>query len=195
MSFSALILAGGQSKRMGRDKAWLETGGQPLLARQIALARESGAREVFVSGRPGRDYSAFGCPVLLDQFPDAGPLAGIERGLDATSSPLLLVLAVDLPGLKVELLQRLSAQCRDEQGAIPRIAGRLEPLAAFYPRIAHPLAISLLKERSVAVRSFATLCVQSGLATFADLPGAAETAFTNWNVPGDVRPVVSGPDR
>ena len=85
MIFSAVILAGGKSLRMGRDKAWLEIEGQTLLARQIALARETGAAEIFISGRADADYSAFGCPVLQDGFPDAVPLAGIERALDASS--------------------------------------------------------------------------------------------------------------
>src|SRR5258705_13766374 len=89
MNFSAVILAGGKSSRMGRDKAWLEAGGQSLLARQIGLVRELGAAEVFISGRADADYSEFGCRVLQDKFPDAGPLAGIERALDATTSPLL----------------------------------------------------------------------------------------------------------
>ncbi|MGB6192080.1 MAG: NTP transferase domain-containing protein, partial [Terracidiphilus sp.] len=84
---------------MGCDKALLEVGEQPLLARQINLAWATRAAEVFISGRAGVDYSQFKCPVLLDRFPDAGtgagPLAGIERGLAALTQPRLLVLAVD----------------------------------------------------------------------------------------------------
>src|SRR3972149_4484685 len=81
MSFSAVILAGGQSSRMGRDKAWIEVAGQPMLAGALNLARNLGAREVFISGRAGADYSAFHCPVLFDLEPGLGPLGGIERAL------------------------------------------------------------------------------------------------------------------
>ncbi|HEY5345385.1 MAG TPA: NTP transferase domain-containing protein, partial [Verrucomicrobiae bacterium] len=59
MNFSAVILAGGKSSRMGRDKAFLEIGGTTLLARQIGLARELGAAEIFISGRAETDYSKF----------------------------------------------------------------------------------------------------------------------------------------
>src|SRR5688572_9023694 len=104
MTFNAVILAGGQSRRMGRDKAWLEVEGQPLIRRQIKLAREIGATEVFISGRPDCDYSTLGCPGLTDQFSNAGPLAGIERALDTATAPLLLVLAVDLPRLTPDVL-------------------------------------------------------------------------------------------
>lgn len=62
MNHSAVILAGGQSKRMGRDKALLEVGGQPLLVRQIKFGWATRATEVFISGRAGVDYSHLNCP-------------------------------------------------------------------------------------------------------------------------------------
>ncbi|MCL4790411.1 MAG: NTP transferase domain-containing protein [Verrucomicrobia bacterium] len=80
MNFSAVILAGGKSSRMGRDKAWLPLDGQPLLARQIELVRELTPKEIFISGLADTDYTSLGCPVLTDEFADAGPLAGIAAG-------------------------------------------------------------------------------------------------------------------
>jgi molybdopterin-guanine dinucleotide biosynthesis protein A len=185
MNFSAVILAGGKSSRMGRDKAWLEMDGQPLLARQIGLVRELGAAEVFISGRADTDYGSFGCRVLLDKFNGAGPLAGIERGIEAATSPLLLVLAVDLPNLDLKLLQLLSAHCKNDVGAIPCVAGQIEPLAAFYPKSAHGLAITLLNENSYAVKNFAAGCVQSGLAVFAGFQNSREGFFKNCNTPAE----------
>jgi molybdopterin-guanine dinucleotide biosynthesis protein A len=93
---------------MGRDKALLEVGGQPLLVRQINLAWATRATEVFISGRAGVDYSHLNCPVLLDLFPGAGPLAGIERALAALTNPRLLVLAVDLPAMTETLLNAMA---------------------------------------------------------------------------------------
>src|SRR5882672_7158894 len=110
MKFSAVILAGGKSARMGCDKAFVELDGHTLLARQIQLVRAAGAMEVFISGQPGVNYSEFGCPVLTDRFHDAGPLAGIHSALAATDSLLLLVLAVDLPGMTADFLQKLAAE-------------------------------------------------------------------------------------
>src|ERR1041385_2459244 len=99
MNFSAVILAGGRSQRMGRDKARLIVQGKPLLLRQVELARELGAAEVLISGRAGGDYTGFNCPVLMDRFEDAGPLAGIESALTAMSTEMLLVLAVDMANM------------------------------------------------------------------------------------------------
>ena len=185
MTFSAVILAGGKSLRMGCDKAFLEIGGQTLLARQIQLVREIGAEEIFISGRTGVDYSTFGCRVLEDKFPDAGPLAGIEQALDATSSPLLLVLAVDLPGMSAEFLRQLAAGCRECRGAVPRVNGNLEPLGALYPKAALSIASALLNQNSFAVKNFAARCEPAALVSFIDLPATSGKLFLNWNSPGD----------
>ncbi len=132
MNFSAVILAGGKSSRMGRAKAWLEISGQTLLARQNQLARKIGAAEIFISGHAKKNYSEFGCRVLADKFPDAGPLPGIERALAAATSPLLLMLAVDLPEMKAIFLRRLVAEYSENFGVIPRHEKNLEPLAELF---------------------------------------------------------------
>jgi len=185
MNFSAVILAGGKSSRMGRDKAWLEIGGQTLLARQVELVREIGAREIYISGRAETDYSEFGCRVLLDRFPEAGPLAGIEHALDKIATPLMLVLAVDLPEMTAELLQRLAADCPKAIGIIPKLEDSIEPLAAFYPKAAHTLALAGLKRGNFAVKDFAEECVQSGLSRFIKLDVDEARRFANWNSPAD----------
>ena len=187
MNFDAVILAGGSSSRMTRDKAFLEIDGKTLLARQIELARQVGAEKIFLSGRVGTDYSGFHCPVLGDKFRDVGPLAGIERALDVASTPLVLVLAVDLPSLTGNLLRTIFSRCAENGGAIPRVTGKIEPLAAFYPKTAHPLLMQLLREKSNAVKNFAAHCVASGLATFVDLPADTADRFTNWNSMADVQ--------
>ena len=187
MNFSAVILAGGKSSRMNRDKAFLEIDGSTLLARQIELARQAGAIKTFVSGRAGEDYSGFNCAVLEDKFQNAGPLAGIERTLGATSTSLVLVLAVDLPNLTGNLIRTIFSHCGQNTGAIPRINGKIEPLAAFYPKAAHPLLWKLLREKSNAVKDFAANCVASGLATFVDLPADNADLFANWNSPTDLQ--------
>jgi molybdopterin-guanine dinucleotide biosynthesis protein A len=186
MLFSAVILAGGKSRRMGQDKAWLEVEGQPLIRRQIELARSVGAAEVFISGRADCDYSALDCPVLRDAFPNAGPLAGIERALHVATSPLLLVLAVDLPRLTTPVLRDLLSHCTPHAGAIPRIKEQIEPLVAFYPRAAHKIAVARLSEAKNAVRDFAQDCVNEQLAVFTDLPAETHGGFRNWNSPTEL---------
>lgn len=183
MRFSALILAGGRSQRMGRDKAWLKVAGRPLLARQIELVRQAGADEVFISGRAGADYTAFGCAVLLDHCPEAGPLAGVERGLATSTAPLLLVLAVDLPQMTADFLLRLLMECREETGAAPQMRGKLEPLAAVYPCRAHALAVEHLRAGKNGMQDFAAAVEQAGGLRRLPVVRGEEEVFFNWNTP------------
>lgn len=99
-----VILAGGKSSRMGRDKAWLTFFGQPLLCRVAdVLSRVTG--ELFVSGR---DPAPFGinAPWLPDERPELGPAGGVLTVLAATRRPCLVV-SCDLPFLDVATLVRL----------------------------------------------------------------------------------------
>ena len=186
MNHGAVILAGGPSLRMGRDKALLEVGDQPLLARQINLAWATRATEVFISGRAGVDYSHFNCPVLLDLLLGAGPLAGIERALAALTNARLLVLAVDLPAMTEALLNTMAAASPNHLGVIPRLNGRIEPLAAFFPKASLRLARIALRSNNYSVAAFSQQCVHARIARFIELSALQIKYFTNWNSPTDV---------
>jgi len=185
VDLSGVILAGGESKRMGRDKAWLEMDGQPLLALAAQKMRQLGLREIFISGRAGKDYSAFGLPVLLDREPGGGPLGGIERALQECTSPLLLVLAVDLPRLDAAWLQRLVDCCDGRTGALPQLNGRFEPLAAVYPKRSHALAAEALRQSRRAVRAFAEDCLRAQAVRVFEVTPRDASCFANWNSPED----------
>jgi len=185
MKFDAVILAGGKSTRMGRDKAWLEVRGQTLLSRQIQLAHEAGAGQVYISGPADRNYADFGYALLPDRFEGGGPLAGIEQALAAGSSPVLLALAVDLPDMSAEWLRRLAAESPDYLGVIPKRNDFVEPLAAFYPTSARHLAEAQLDAGNNSAAHFARRCVETGLARFRELTSGDEKYFANWNAPAD----------
>ncbi|MBB3814682.1 molybdopterin-guanine dinucleotide biosynthesis protein A [Xanthomonas arboricola] len=103
-AWTGLVLAGGRSSRMGRDKALLQWHGRPLLEHMQTLLRDAGARDVVISGdRPG--YAG-----IADVQPDLGPLGGlasvISRLADAVT---LVVVPVDMPLLSRALLEPLLA--------------------------------------------------------------------------------------
>lgn len=185
MNFDAVILAGGKSSRMGRDKAFLEINGQPLLLRQIEIVRAAGAGEILISGRVGRDYSRFGLRVVQDERPEAGPLAGIHAAMSVVRGSRLLVLAVDLPAMNTEFLRNLAAAAAGG-GVVPRIAGQVEPLAAIYPCSAREIAGARLRDKNHGVCDFAHICVMAGLAIYADFPAQIGALFKNVNSPPDL---------
>ncbi len=183
---SAVILAGGTSARMGRDKAWIECEGRPLIALALKTLRSVGLREIFISGRRGVDYSALGCPVLLDLKPGQGPLGGVERGLHCCAAPLLLVLAVDLPRMTSKVISTLISRSDALTGVVPERDDRLEPLAAIYPKRCHPLAVNRMFRGSGAARDFAADCLREKAIKTWKVPPNMAACFANWNRPEDV---------
>ena len=186
MIFDAVILAGGKSSRMGRDKAWLEVGGRPLVLRQIELVRRLKPRRLYLSGNSDGPLAGLGLPVLADAFQQSGPLAGIERALLQAKDVPLLVLAVDMPHMSLRCLRYLMRHCAQWRGAVPQLDGRLEPLAAVYPAAAWRLAHACLSENCLCVQSFAEICHADKLVTFFEWPAASRECLSNWNRPEDV---------
>ena len=140
---NAFILAGGRSTRMGRDKALVEFQGRPLI--EHALARL--VRLGFTAAIAGnRDDLAKYAPVIPDNYPGSGPLAGIEAALTASSDDLNLFLPIDLPLLPAEFLHWISARahCTLAVATIPRLQGRSQPLCAVYHRALLPHARAAL---------------------------------------------------
>jgi molybdopterin-guanine dinucleotide biosynthesis protein A len=186
MNLGAVILAGGESRRMGQDKAWLKVGGESLIVRARSTLRASGIEEIMISGRAGTDYSKLPCQVLFDVEPGWGPLSGIDRALEASSAPLLLVLAVDLPNMTAAFLRNLAGHCDPLTGAVPEFNGQLEPLAAIYPKRSRSLAREFRLTGRLAARDFADACRRDHLVRAFSVPQADFACFENWNTPSDV---------
>jgi molybdopterin-guanine dinucleotide biosynthesis protein A len=186
MNLDAVILAGGESRRMGRDKAWVELGGTTLVKRALALVREVGATGVVISARPGQDFSALRCPVLLDRELGMGPLGGLDRALQEAQQPLLLVLAVDMARMTAVCLRRLLDNCDPLTGAVPLLAGRLEPLAAIYPVRCRTVLRDCLAHGQFSARGFAEACVRERAIRAVPVPPEEAPCFANCNTPADL---------
>ncbi|MBZ5567355.1 MAG: molybdenum cofactor guanylyltransferase [Acidobacteriia bacterium] len=104
---AAFVIAGGQSSRMGRDKAFLELDGRTLLERALDLAH-SVSDQVMIVGR--RDKFGAYADVVEDVYPGQGPLAGIHAALLSSSAELNLMLGVDTPFLDARFVQYLIEQ-------------------------------------------------------------------------------------
>jgi molybdopterin-guanine dinucleotide biosynthesis protein A len=133
---AAAVLAGGASRRMGRDKATMRLGGAELASLALAAAARVADPVVLVApdGHPARRVAA---PAVAD--PGLGPLAAVAAALGALEAEHVLVLAADHPGLRVELLAHLVALAGGAGAAGPeavvcRRGPRLEPLVAVYRR-------------------------------------------------------------
>jgi molybdenum cofactor guanylyltransferase len=107
---AAVILAGGASRRMGRDKATLPYDGVTLIERMVKLLKQRCA-PIFVIAAPGQALPALDAQVLRDEIHGVGPLLATARGLRAAAeagSELAFVSAVDMPLLSIDLLDELA---------------------------------------------------------------------------------------
>lgn len=112
---TVLILAGGQAARMGgTDKGLIECAGQPLIEHTLKIIAPLTESILISANRNLECYAAYGYPVLNDHRADyPGPLAGIERGLEACTTDYLWVLPCDAPAFTGVLLDRLMHACDD----------------------------------------------------------------------------------
>jgi molybdopterin-guanine dinucleotide biosynthesis protein A len=130
---NGFVLAGGQSTRMGRDKALLMLNGRTLIEHMLDKLRVVGLRPRICGSRP--ELARF-AEVVPDNFVQSGPLAGIEAALAVSDSDLNLFVPVDLPGIPPEFLVWLMARAETSHAVatIPRYGDRFHPLCAVYSR-------------------------------------------------------------
>ena len=135
VSRAGFVLVGGKSSRMGRDKALLRFGARTL-AEHVAAAVEAAAGSVTLIGDPSK-YSYLGYPVIGDEVPNCGPLAGILTALEASAADWNLLVACDLPQIAAAFLrtllvraERSGTDCLLPAGS----SGLPEPLCAVYHR-------------------------------------------------------------
>jgi len=183
------VLAGGKSSRMGggpgKDKVFLEFGGQTLLDRALAVMGTVCDR-VAIVGEPARfaNYES----VVADIFPGCGPLAGIHAALLHSPAELNLMLAVDMPFVSRELLAFLFAAAEESDAivTVPRSGRGLQPLCAVYRRDFSPVAEQALRagkyKIDAAFSSVSILAIEEVKLTAA---GFSEQSFFNVNTPQD----------
>jgi molybdenum cofactor guanylyltransferase len=134
VNISAALLAGGESRRMGTDKADIRFRGKLLWQNQLDLLRQLNPTEIFVSARVDPSWRPGDVHFVADTPPSRGPLSGLTASIERMSTSHLLALAIDMPWMSKTYLEFLCAQIESGCGIVPKIGHRAEPLAAIYPQ-------------------------------------------------------------
>ena len=188
MPLTAAILAGGQSQRMGTDKAALEIGGMTLLERTARLALAAGL-PVLVVGRVRPDGWALPeVRFIPDAKPGLGPAGGLAAALHHAQTAVL-ALACDLPLLTEEALHWLMAQVRSQfapSGLVTVNGDRREPLFAVYDLTCLPLTEARLAEGRRSLRGI----IEAGQFAFAPAPDWVAAQLVNVNTPDEWRQII-----
>jgi molybdopterin-guanine dinucleotide biosynthesis protein A len=133
----AVVLAGGESRRFGSDKALAQFRGEPLIAHVLRGLRAAGFAQIAISAKAPGKYAAAagGADLLPDVRPIQTPLAGLASGLRASRHDLVFACAADMPfAADAALIDALIAAIGGHDVAVPQAGGSLQPLCALWRR-------------------------------------------------------------
>ena len=200
IDFSVAIMAGGQSRRMGTDKAFVLLEGRPLIQHLLERVAGLGQRETFIVTNQPEQYAPLGLPLFPDVLPGKGSLGGIYTALHHSASPYTLVLAVDQPLVVPDLLRHMIGLCAGNayDVIVPRREGYPQGLHAIYSRAClGPIRARLDADRLKVIGFYSEVRVYA-----LDEPEYAPfdphgLSWFNVNTPDDLdaaRALVGGPD-
>ena len=154
MDITSIVLAGGRSLRLGRDKATETINGQSLVKRVVTSLSSLTNNIIIVSGNDKAYLGLDGYPglrVVADVYPGKGPLVGIYSGLTASAAEYNLVVACDMPFLNRELIAYLFKERAGYDVVLPRLDDMVESLHAVYSRACLPIIEEMFRQGKYGV--------------------------------------------
>lgn len=143
---TGIILAGGKSSRMGKNKALLDIGGERIIDKAVSLFKSLFKEVILVTNTP-EEYAGLDVKVVPDIFPGKGSLGGIYTGLAYASCDYSFIVSCDMPFLKRELIEFLIELKGDFDVVVPRLRTGHEPLHAVYSKeCLKPIEILIKKD-------------------------------------------------
>ncbi len=185
---AVVILAGGRSRRMGRDKATLELGGERLIDHAVRLASSCTDEVVVARGAAHRaPIAGLDVPQVADQWPGSGALIGIHAGLRSVAGQTVVVIACDMPLLERSYLLDLAVLIDGHDVVVPRVDAGLQPLCAVYHRSClSAIEVNLDREERQVFAFYSEVRTREVRLDQMDGWGDREDLFLNVNSPGDL---------
>jgi len=183
---SAVLLAGGESRRMGTDKAMILFRGKLLWQIQLETLRRLRPAEIFLSVRTDPSWRPRDVQFIADVPPSRGPLSGIAASLVNIRTAHLLVLAIDMPFMTENYLRSICDAMEPGRGVIANINNRAEPLAAVYPREAEIDFRTALAGADFSLQNLVRQLVRSGKLREISVTKEERRLFRNVNNTADV---------
>ncbi|MDD3828505.1 MAG: molybdenum cofactor guanylyltransferase [Anaerolineae bacterium] len=186
-AISAVVLAGGESRRLGQDKCMLLVEGQSLLDRTLGLLASLAGDLVVVSNDPRRTVDLpFPVRLVPDRQPGVGALMGLYSGLHAARHDRAVAVACDMPFLSLPLLRHMVSLSVDYDVVLPRLGDLVEPLHAVYGKgCLGPMERQLSRGRRRIVSFFDDVRVCYVEQAEVDRYDPRHLSFLNVNTPDD----------
>ena len=181
---TGIVLAGGKSRRMGRDKALMVYQDKPLIQHAVDTLRQVCNKVVISSNK--NDYYFTGCEVWPDEIDIHAPMIGIYSCLKRSPDEVNLVLSCDMPLTGIAILKYLLAKHNAYEIVVPRYNNEfIEPLCALYKRSVIPVMERFIKDRNYSMQEFIRASSHLMLEVIPKLDFYRDNMFTNINNPGD----------
>ncbi|WP_017755255.1 molybdenum cofactor guanylyltransferase [Calidifontibacillus oryziterrae] len=188
MKASGIILAGGQSSRMGKNKALLDIDGKTNIER-IKDRLQTVFPEVLLVANHIEQYEFLKIPIVQDVYPGKGPLAGIHSGLKASSHDINFFVACDMPFISAELARYFVSVSEGYDAVVPKINGKIHPLFSVFHKSVLPLIESRLIEDRLVIKNLLddlnVRVLDEKDLTQDKFPHNLERVFYNMNYPSD----------
>jgi molybdenum cofactor guanylyltransferase len=186
MTISAVLLAGGESRRMGRDKAMLPWRDRPLWEWQVEKLRALCPEKIFLSARSDLTWRPTDMELLLDVPPSRGPLSGLAAALAAIRTDHLLALAIDMPFMTTEHLRYLCGLATSASGVVPMINGNAEPLATIYPKESRAVFLEALQSENFSLQPIVRKLIDLNMLRVMSVSGPSREFYRSINEPRDL---------
>lgn len=186
LTVSGIVLAGGQSSRLGTDKSFINVNGQSLIEHIVAKLTRLSDDVIIVTNSPD-EYDHLEARLVGDIYPGKGALGGIYSGLRAAANAYSLVVACDMPFLDLNLLRYMIILAREHDVVIPRIGGLTEPLHAIYSKnCLEPIDRLLARGGLKIIDFFSEVRVRYVEEGEVDIFDPQHLSFFNVNTPNDL---------
>jgi molybdopterin-guanine dinucleotide biosynthesis protein A len=152
---SAVVLAGGKSRRMGRDKRFLEVGGVTLLQRVLDTLEPIFSEILLIVAEPVPELEALGHPLVTDLIPGCASLGGVYAGLASAGHPRVFVAACDMPMLNAKLIRQFTTMDPQADIVLARLATGLQPTHAVYSKACLPYLERMAKAENLRLQEIA----------------------------------------
>ena len=181
---TGIVLAGGQSRRMGFNKAQAMLHGESMLIRMIDKLQKITPTIVVSSGTA--NYPNIALPQISDEYPHCGPLGGIYSVLKATNTSLNLVVSCDIPLVSIALLEHIVAKAKESKALITLPVdhgGQLQMMCAVYHKDVLPILQQQIDAHTFKMKNLVDLVATEYIEITKEHPLYEENAFINVNNP------------
>ena len=186
---TGVVLAGGKSRRMGRDKRFLDVGGQALLKRVCETMASLFTECLLSVAEPSPELEGMGHRLVVDEIPDCASLGGLYTGLLAATNSRIFVVACDMPFITHTTIQRILELSEDYDVVMARLATGLQPMHAVYSKACLPSIQRMMKNSTLKIQMLAqTPSLKTKIVNEKEVAPTPEEllSFLNINTPMDL---------